>query len=100
MEVIKVGDFCEVLDSQLAEYGVKKGDLAYIAGSSLQPTDKDFYTLCTVFIATKMRCRHVVDDTYFIDPKRLKKLSAFRQKSLRKILEEDFKPKEAADGCV
>ena len=59
--VISVGDFCEVVDSELSYYGIKKGDLAYMAGSSDQPTE-DPYTFRRKFIAAKVVDGHVDND--------------------------------------
>ena len=98
--VIKVGDFCKIADSELSYYGIKKGDLAYVAGSSNMPVEDDPYMFRVGFIVSKMKGKHVDIESkgFLVDPKRLTRLSDVRQEKLGLIYTEDFSPPEGASN--
>lgn len=93
---IGAGHFCTVLDSTMAEYGVKRGDLIYVAGQADLPiSEEDPYTLRRVFIVSKVsKDGHVLAATekaFTIDPKRLRLVSKARQERFNTMMQEDFR---------
>lgn len=100
MSTIEVGQFCNVLDSSYAEYGVKKGDVVYIAGDTVVSTDeKDPYALRRLFIAAWMvgTSIDVNRGGFTIDGKRLKPLSDIMQERLNAVKDDDFEVEEVDD---
>lgn len=101
MKKIEVGQFCRVMDSTYAEYGVKKNDVVYVAGDSIVAVDeKDPYALRRVFVAAWMQGDHVLVNKggFTIDGKRLKPCSKAKQARLNTIKEADFSsPEEEVD---
>ena len=92
-KVVEVGNFCEVLDSSFAVYGVLKGDIVYLAGDTVVSVKaEDPYMLRRVFLATYLINGHI--DTkrqpFIIDGKRLKPVSKGKQEKLDAIRQEDF----------
>lgn len=101
MKVIEVGQFAEVLDGSFGEYGVKKGDLIYVAGDAItQVSEKDPYALRKIFIAAFLDDGHIntKKSPFTIDGKRLKAVGAGRQAKLDAIRKGDFEDKD--DGQV
>lgn len=98
----KVGDFAEVLDGSYGIYGVKKGDIIYLAGDATIQTDaeKDPYALRKIFLAAFLKDKHIdVDQKPFtIDGKRLKPVSSAKQKKLDDVRIADFKEIESSDA--
>lgn len=95
---VKPGLFVEVLDGSFGEYGVKKGDLVYVAGETTIQTDahNDPYALRKLFIAAFLKDKHLDLDKkpFMIDGKRLKPVSAAKQNKLDQIRQRDFKELE------
>jgi len=91
---VSVGEFCRVLDSEMCHLGVRKGDVVYIAGSSMiaYPLDDDPYLHREVFVAAKVKEGHVLIDLggFTIDGARLKALPKKRQERLQAVFEKDF----------
>ena len=98
-KVIEVGMFAEVLDGSFGEYGVKKGDLIYVAGDAItQVNEKDPYALRKIFIAAFLDDGHIntKKSPFTIDGKRLKPVGAGKQAKLDAIRKGDFEDKEPA----
>lgn len=93
-KIVKVGDFCTIKDSTMAEHGVKKGEVCYIAGDTIvHVTEKDPYALRRLFIVARVDPDgHILADQggFMCDGKRLKPVSAKRQEELDAIHKEDF----------
>lgn len=100
VKMLVVGDFCTVVDSELAEHGIRKGYLIYVSGQSDMPmSEEDPYTLRRIFIAQHVsKDGHIFTDgdhkAFYIDPKRLKAVSKIRQEKFDAIKLIDFTPKE------
>lgn len=93
MKTIEVGQFCRVMDSTYAEYGVKKNDVIYVAGDSIVSTDeKDPYALRRLFVAAWMKGNHIDVNRggFTIDGKRLKACSKSKQERLNAVKDGDF----------
>lgn len=91
--MVEVGNFVKVQDSSFVEYGVKKGDLIYLAGDTLLGVDeKDPYLLRRTFIAAYTKEGHVDSERkpFLIDGLRCKKVSNARQTRLEDMMKEDF----------
>lgn len=90
---VVVGQFAEVLDGTLGTYGVKKGDIVYLAGDSLVRVDEDPYHFRKIFLAAFMNNKHIDLDKkpFTIDGKRLKPVSTAKQERLDAIRVNDFK---------
>lgn len=98
----KVGDFAEVLDGSYGQYGVKKGDIVYLAGDAVIQTDheKDPYALRRIFLAAYLKDKHIDVNTkpFTIDGKRLKAVSEAKQKKLDDVRLSDFKEIESSSA--
>lgn len=97
LKQVEVGDFVKVLDGSFGEYGVKKGDIIYLAGDALIPADeKDPYALRRVFVAAFLEDGHIQVHVkpFIIDGKRLKPVSEAKQAELEAIKEADFKKED------
>lgn len=94
--ILAVGDFCTITDSGMAEHGIKKGDVVYLAGDTILPYDeKDPYNLRRLFICGVVEDGHIKGEGgVIIDPKRLKQVSKAKQEKLDAIREEDWGDKE------
>lgn len=94
-KLVNVGDFAEVLDGSYGIYGVKKGDIIYLAGDATIQTspEDDPYALRKIFLAAFLEGKHIdVDKKPFtIDGKRLKPVSSAKQKKLDEVRIADFK---------
>lgn len=100
---IQVGAFARVVNSSLAEYGVKKGDVVYAAGNYTLPMEEvDPYTMRMIFICAKVKDDHVMVDekAFTIDPKNLKPVSDVLQKRLDAIKEADFEARNPEEVVV
>lgn len=90
--LLDVGMFCEVVNSNLAVNGYKHGDEVYIAGSTMLPVSQDKpYLYKKHFIIGK-----VVDDHFdsgggtIVSPSSLEPVSKIRQEYLTQVFKEDF----------
>lgn len=93
-KIIEVGMFAEVLDSKLAEYGVKKGDIVYVAGDAIVGVDaKDPYLLRRIFVGAFTKDGHIMvhEKPFTVDGKRLAPVSRAKQEKLTAIKLADFK---------
>lgn len=97
---VSVGEFCRVKDHEMGIYGIRKGDIVYIAGSSIidYPVNDDPYLKREIFVAIKCtNDGHVDLDRYrpfTVDGSRLKALPKKRQEVLTKLFEDDHHKKE------
>lgn len=93
---VQVGQFAEVLDGGLGTYGVKKGDIVYLAGDSLVRVDEDPYHFRKIFVAAFVKGKHIDLDLnpFTIDGKRLKPVSTAKQQKLDDVRLSDFKELE------
>jgi hypothetical protein len=102
VDILTVGRFAEVNDSTFAEYGVKRGQVVYLAGDYTVPfKESNPYLLQKLFIAGWVdEDGHVVEagvdenKPFVINPKRLKHLSKPHEERLTKIYDEDFRDKQ------
>lgn len=90
---VKAGDFVEVLDGSYGVYGVKKGDIVYLAGDAFVRVDEDPYHFRKIFLAAFVKDRHIDVEAkpFTIDGKRLKPVSTAKQAKLDAIRNQDFK---------
>jgi hypothetical protein len=93
---VQVGQFAEVLDGTLGTYGVKKGDIVYLAGDSLVRVDEDPYHFRKIFLAAFLKGKHIDLDVkpFTIDGKRLKPVSTAKQTRLDEVRLADFAKQE------
>lgn len=92
-KLVEAGQFCTVDSSQFTEYGVKMGDLVYLAGDALYPvTEDEPYTYRKVFVAAFTEDGHLLDKKkpFLIDGMNLVPVAEARQQSLSDLLKEDF----------
>lgn len=97
VKLVEVGQFCTMNSSDFAEYGVKRGDVIYIAGDALSPVgEEDPYLLRKLFVAAFMEDGHLLPDKkpFLVDAERLKHVTKARQAKFEAMLEEDFAKKE------
>ncbi|MDB4302037.1 hypothetical protein N9924_00570 [bacterium] len=100
MKEVNVGDFVTVKDSSFADYGVKKGDLIYLAGDAIVSRDeKDPYNLRRIFVAAYTHDGHVLPERkpFMVDGKRLTPVSKAKQEKLKGLMEYDFEEREEDD---
>lgn len=91
--MIEVGMFCYTRCSRYLDYGIKKGDLVYLAGDTMVRVDeKDPYAYRKLFIAAYVEDGHVNAERkpITIDGVNLRKVSDSKQKDLYKVFESDF----------
>lgn len=93
---VAVGNFAKVLDNSLRAYGVKEGDVVYLAGDSLVRVDEDPYHFRKIFLAAFLKEKHVdlEKKPFTIDGKRLEPVSQVKQDKLDAIRKQDFKEVE------
>lgn len=99
IKVIDVGMFAQVLDGSYGEYGVKKGDIVYVAGDAITAvSEKDPYALRRIFVAAFLKEGHIDTKTnpFTIDGKRLEPVSKGKQAKLDAIRKADFEDKNEA----
>lgn len=87
MNLIKVGDFCEVVNDKFTEWGVKRGHLVHVVGHRVLPlTEEDPYTQRIKFLVrlTDKEHRPTGNQLYLMDPVSILPVSNRRQKSLKK----------------
>jgi len=91
-ETVEVGQFCEVLDSKLAEYGVLKGTIVYVAGSFMDPYEDDPYLYRKKFVAAFVKDGHIQskEKPFIVDAKRLSPVSKVKQDKFDAIKNADF----------
>ena len=95
--MIEVGMFCTTKCSRYVDYGIKKGDLVYVAGESMVAVDEgDPYAYRKIFLAARTNEGHVdaTAKALTMDAVNLKPVSKSKQKQLYAQLEEDFKQEE------
>ncbi len=84
-KMVKPGDYCRFLGKNLESHGIKDKDVVYVAGSKVVPIDSnDLYTQRILFLihATDNENIPIVPDTYFVDPRNLKKVGQKMMKEL------------------
>ena len=102
-KVVEVGNFAEVLDGSYGEYGVKKGDIIYVAGDAITAvSEKDPYALRRIFVAAFLDDGHIntKKNPFTIDGKRLQPVSKGKQEKLDAIRKADFEDKVEADDST
>ncbi len=95
--MIEVGQFCYIKCSRYVDYGIKKGDLIYVAGDTMVAIDEgDPYLHRKIFLAARTDDGHVdaKAKALTVDGVNLKPVSKSQQKKLYTQLEEDFKKAE------
>lgn len=100
-KIIQVGMFARVQDSTMAEHGIKKNDVIYVAGDSIfNVGEKDPYELRRLFVAAKVdKDGHILVDSgaFTVDGLRLKPVSKTYQEKLTAVKFADFGEKEQPD---
>lgn len=95
-EIIQVGNFVEVLNDNLAEHEVFKGDTLYIAGDAVvNVSEEDPYVLRRILVAAYVNDGHIdiERNAFTIDGLSLKAVDEFTQKRLDQIKLFDFSEK-------
>lgn len=95
--MVEVGQFCTAKCSRYVDYGVKKGDLVYLAGEMMTPLEEeDPYLYRKLFVAAYVEDEHVdaVRKPISVDARNFKSVSKNRQKKLYDIFEKDFAKEE------
>lgn len=93
---VEVGDFVKLLDGSFGQYGVKKGDIIYVAGDAIVAvSEKDPYAMRRIFVAAKVNDGHidVKSNPFTVDGKRLEAVSKAKQAELNAIRKSDFEDK-------
>ena len=94
--MVKSGDFCKVATSKYAEFGVKRGDVVYIAGDYWSPIEEeDPYVYRKLFVAAQTRHGHVQGDGKEFPPFTcnglyLKNVSKKNQAWYKEVLDQDY----------
>lgn len=91
---VEVGDFVKLLDGSFGKYGVKKGDIIYLAGDAIVAvSEKDPYALRRIFLGARVEDGHIDIKTnpFTVDGKRLEAVSKAKQAELNAIRKTDFK---------
>lgn len=93
-----VNNFAVMINDSLAEYGVKNGQLIYLAGNVLVPVAEDSYDYRMKFLGAFVIDDHITvnDDIkmFYVDPDNFAMMSNEENARLSAIRDEDFKPKE------
>jgi len=100
-KLVKPGDYCRFLGRNLEAHGIKDKDIVYVASSMVVPTDpKDLYTQRVHFSihATNEENIPIIPDTYFVDPKNLRKVGQKLMKSLEGNLEKALNNSKEVTG--
>jgi hypothetical protein len=103
IKVVQAGQFCNVQTSTYAEYGVKRGDTVYLAGTSqVLVTEDNPYLFELLFIAAFMKDNHVLADKkpFLIKGLNLKGCTKPRQARLEGVFANDFAVAEEAEEPV
>ena len=91
--MLEVGQFVTVKSSRYLDYGVKKGDLMYLAGDTVVHVGDDYpYAMRKLFIAAFVKDGHVdaVSKPLTMDGINLRAVSKTKQEKLYAQLEADF----------
>lgn len=90
--LIRNGDFCEIVTDKFIPEGVKRGSIVWVAGHKALPiSQEDPYTQRIKFFVHIVRDKHVKPDKlYVMDPVSIQKLSERKQKALDAIYRKDF----------
>lgn len=91
--LVEVGQFCRVNSTEYEKYGVKKGQLIYVAGDTLSPiVEDDPYVMRRLFIAAYMEDDHIQvnNKPFLINGLMLSPVSKSKQAELNKIRLADF----------
>lgn len=97
LKTVQAGQFCVVQTSSYAEYGVKKGDVVYLAGTTQVYVDEaNPYLFEMLFLAAFMKNNHVEVEKkpFLIKGVNLKGCTKPRQARLEAIFLEDFQAAE------
>lgn len=95
-DIIQVGNFVEVLNDNLADHEVLKGDILYIAGDAVvNVSEEDPYVLRRILVAARVKDDHIniADNAFTIDGLSLKAVDEFTQKRLDQVKVFDFSEK-------
>lgn len=88
--------FARVCDDTLAEYGVKNGQVIYLAGSVFVPEEKDQFNYRMKFLGAFVNDKHitVTDDIkmFYIDPASFTLMNAGEEAELIAIRDAEFAP--------
>ena len=97
MVMIETGQFCTVESSRYVDYGIKRGEVVYLAGDMMVPVEeKDPYTYRKLFVAAYTDGGHVKAERkpISIDAINLKPVSSAKQEELKQLMEDDFKQED------
>lgn len=93
IKLVEVGQFVEVLNDNLKEHDICKGDIVYVAGDIFVPiADDDPYVMRRIFLGAKMKEDHIYAQggAFTIDGLSLKAVDEFTQVRLDKQRIKDF----------
>ena len=96
-EVIEVGKFCTVLNDNLAEHNICKGDIVYVAGDIFVPaSEEDVYLMRRIYLGAKMEGDTIKaqDGAFTIDGYSLTPVDEFTQTRLDKQRVADFQQEQ------
>lgn len=100
-----VNNFATVVGNSLNEFGVVDGQLIYLAGSVLTPTEEERpFDYRLKFLGAFVMDQHITvnDDRkmFYIDPDNIKMLTEEENKVLLVVRDEDFKKDERESELV
>lgn len=93
VKLIEAGMFCRVLNSNYAQYGVKKDEVVYLAGDGMVAiSEEDPYAYRKIFVAARMKGEVVDAESggFTIDGFSLKPCSKAKQERLNLLHEAAF----------
>ena len=92
-EMIEVGKFCTVMNDNLEEHGICKGDIVYVAGDMFVPeSEEDVYVMRRIYLGAKMDGDRIkaLDGAFTISGHSLEHVDEFTQTRLDKQRVADF----------
>lgn len=95
--MIETGQFCTVESSRYVGYGIKRGEVVYLAGDMMVPVEeKDPYAYRKLFVAAYTDDGHVKAERkpISIDAINLKPVGSAKQEELKQLMEDDFKQED------
>lgn len=96
VEIIEVGQFATLVNDNLKDYDLCKGDIVYVAGDVfVAQSEEDPYAMRRIFLGAKMEGDHIkaTDGAFTIDGFSLKAVDEFTQARLDKQRVVDFEEK-------
>jgi hypothetical protein len=94
--VMDVGDFGIMKNDSLAEHGIPRNTVVYLAGSHMAMSETNFYNYRKLFIGAQVdKEGHLMIERedgkfgFFVDAKNLRKLKGKRLENLKKVYEQD-----------